>query len=750
MKTFSDFKIPCYFHEGVSAAQTPEGKGIQLILKLADSDFSRFNVIELLTSGLIEFHNLRGNETEVSPARWDLISKEAGIVSGYKSWTDRLHKLMKRKEKELNFTDNPAGKVKLEQYLNDIDILLSVVKRLRDFLKQFKQKDTWQNFSEHTVSISQKLLKDLGARKTVEGAILGLKRLVTINGNDSVTLRRFKGFVNEKMNSSLLPSAKFAAGNVGIFSGASSAGIRFKHVFFPGMLSGQYPRKFPGNPLMNDDERAVFNTYIDWGTKNKLPITAELEKGESHLFSILARSAGDSMVFTYPRLSRESRQSNVISEYLLDIASILAGRQIFPDDIQHLPCFRHIAPSVYRMGQAIDAGGCVLADVPEYKLFNLLKSSAARSQDDFNDLISLTPCLEKTMERHWNLNGSSGFTGNDGLMSNGALLSKLGVHLDKVFEVASPSLFEEYYSCPRRFFLKRIMGIVPEEAPEDIREISPKHRGIIYHEIYRRFLQELKKENKLPIADGELDEYKERIKSIARNEFHEFEEASLCGDESSWFEKKVEIFRGMDDFVINESGYSVFEPRLFEFAFGRDKKAVRLNLGSNVEQQYAGRIDRVDFDSTGRKCCVIDYKTGKPNKYKDNSFAGGKQLQLPLYLNSIDQLVTELDDIRDSSAQYYFATTKGGFKKICFNGENFLDRKDDLIRLIQGVLTGTRMGIFIPTPEDIKPNNAGVLDGVNCSYCDFRQVCPVDLAAIYERKRPDAAIEAFLEMKEIQ
>ena len=75
--------------EGVPEVD-PAARGLSLMLDLVGADLDRARVMEFLTSARIRWASVLGPEAEVSPARWDRLSAQAGIVNGLEAWRKRL------------------------------------------------------------------------------------------------------------------------------------------------------------------------------------------------------------------------------------------------------------------------------------------------------------------------------------------------------------------------------------------------------------------------------------------------------------------------------------------------------------------------------------------------------------------------------------------------------------------------------------------------------------------------------------
>ena len=130
------------------------------------------------------------------------------------------------------------------------------------------------------------------------------------------------------------------------------------------------------------------------------------------------------------------------------------------------------------------------------------------------------------------------------------------------------------------------------------------------------------------------------------------------------------------------------------------------------EQSPSGKADRVDVAEDGT-IHVVDYKTGRPDDYQQLSERspdlGGTKLQLPVY----GQAARAREGRPDApvTADYWFATTKGGFARIGYQvTPEVLERVGVTLTTI---VDGIDQGVF-----PAYPRASSTLPWVDCAYCD--------------------------------
>ncbi|MDQ4046563.1 MAG: PD-(D/E)XK nuclease family protein, partial [Actinomycetota bacterium] len=123
---------------------------------------------------------------------------------------------------------------------------------------------------------------------------------------------------------------------------------------------------------------------------------------------------------------------------------------------------------------------------------------------------------------------------------------------------------------------------------------------------------------------------------------------------------------------------------------------VELTLDDGTVIRFRGKVDRIDRHADGA-VRVIDYKTGKADKYKllkSHPTGEGTRYQLPVYGLFAKTLA---DPSSTVAAEYWFISKAGDFAKI---GYPVTDEVMDQLRVDAGlIISALRNGIFPPRPE---------------------------------------------------
>jgi ATP-dependent helicase/nuclease subunit B len=179
-----------------------------------------------------------------------------------------------------------------------------------------------------------------------------------------------------------------------------------------------------------------------------------------------------------------------------------------------------------------------------------------------------------------------------------------------------------------------------------------------------------------------------------------------------------------------------FHPVAFELPFGMGDREqglvychpepIPLELPEGETITLKGRIDRLE-ESAGpaRALRVLDYKTGRPIREKDELRAG-TALQRAIYLIAAAAITgIELDQLAASESGYVYVLN--GNRRLIRGGPDFLARARSAVGAI---VDGIRRGIFSPLPA--------ALENRFClKYCDYRDLCGPLRSALTDRLADD-------------
>ncbi len=274
----------------------------------------------------------------------------------------------------------------------------------------------------------------------------------------------------------------------------------------------------------------------------------------------------------------------------------------------------------------------------------------------------------------------------------------------------SPSGLETLGKCPLHWFYKYGLGLQPPQDPEFDPEawLDPMQRGSLLHEVFETFVTRyLDKQASIVGAAAAADLTAITESVIARwRDLEPPPSESVFAAEVSEVQAAARAFLQMEREALqrgNESRWTAIE-----YGFGESSPAAyRLADGRSIALR--GRADRIDTFADGT-LCIVDYKTGKPAKYrpdpKQGAFNGGRLLQPALYAAAVGTAMERTV----ARFEYRFPTERGGNAIVPYQGDALGDARVVISALIDHVSGGR----FLPTT-----------DADDCKYCDHAPICRV-------------------------
>jgi len=264
------------------------------------------------------------------------------------------------------------------------------------------------------------------------------------------------------------------------------------------------------------------------------------------------------------------------------------------------------------------------------------------------------------------------------------------------------------------------------EEPEERDMMDAAARGTLIHEILHRFFREQQQRGRPLVNEPWTTDDTAHLMKIADEALSAAEERGLTG---------------LSIYSVHEARTIKADLRRFveeDTLFRQRTGAVPALLETHIPEteiagvSLKGVVDRVDVTPDGRQAWVIDYKSGSAENYKeikaDNPLAGGKKLQLPVYMGAAP-------DAMDVHALYWFITKRGGFEVVPY--EPGPEQRDAFPRTIEAILAGIKAGSF-PAVSGEDDEFYGKFK--NCRYCDYDRICSrrrdLELAA----KEADGAV----------
>jgi len=280
----------------------------------------------------------------------------------------------------------------------------------------------------------------------------------------------------------------------------------------------------------------------------------------------------------------------------------------------------------------------------------------------------------------------------------------------------SPSRLEALGACPRRYFIRYVLGVRavrdPEWDPE--RWLDALDRGTLLHAVYERTLDGARRDG----IDPDDDAFEGLALRLLREEIERTLLRRPAPNDAVRAAGTAELEADVRAFVDMIRRTRPDWDRL-ELDFGSGTREVSVPLPGG-EIRLAGRVDRIDRTPDGG-VRIVDYKTGSPGRYRaSRPFEGGRRLQHILYSLAVERLLGKTVE----AMEYHFPTVRGQNERVVYRREAIADGP----AVVEMLLEIAAAGHFLPTD-----------DAADCGYCDYQAICRARTDAWGKTTCPDVA-----------
>ncbi len=315
---------------------------------------------------------------------------------------------------------------------------------------------------------------------------------------------------------------------------------------------------------------------------------------------------------------------------------------------------------------------------PSSMLFEIYQKEKGEkvSIDDFNEEIGKQhPYFESGLSRQSEM-GRSYLNGNDIVEIPQEQDEYASCQLSRAL---SPSSTENYFACPKQFYLSNILNIDQIDEDDVFNQIPANEFGTLFHSCMEDF-------NHNP--------------SMTLEEFKENAMAKI----NAFFHKRIPVHdKGIgkikDEFMeVTSSGYEM------------DKKAGRKPVDSeykfkevefeNTGLKFNGKVDLVEDNGDGT-FTIVDYKTGRNIKHQSNDIYSCLQAVIYAYLYEKEKNCSVTNN------EYRYPRQESTVE--CIYNDAV---KENLEGLMDQIVDNLKAGEFIPDP-----------DKDNCKYCKYSFIC---------------------------
>ncbi|HXH82862.1 MAG TPA: PD-(D/E)XK nuclease family protein, partial [Candidatus Tectomicrobia bacterium] len=728
-EVFREAGIPTYLHDGSLLSRHPLGRRILLLLHLArDGEFSRRHVTEFLTETRIS-GGVRQRFPGFRPSEWEAYSREAGVVAGIDQWRERLARLAAEKREK-------ANDERFEWLRPHAERVEEFARFIEDFHAAIERRHAQGAWDEHLAWLREITTAYADGVSPIVEALGDLAALAAVRPVVSFDefCRAAEDDLGSRDASRVLgePVREFGKHGVAVVDHTALRHLRFRAVCLLGVAERAWPPPVRPDPLLLEHERANLNT----AGAGHLPLRTEPDD-ETITFWLALQSARERLTVSYARADASGSGRHVPSYFFRAIADAVRGHTLDLESLETSGLVTRI--NAGRLACASPAEALTLTEYDR----SLVRAFAERGEAGAVGAIAASwPSFPRAVAARASRWGRA-LSPFDGLITGEESLRALAAHPLGADRPVSPTRLETYAECPYRYFMRYVLHVEPLAEPESLDRMDNLERGSLIHAVLERFLRTLGRDD--PPSFTRREVHIALLREALDTECAALEARGVTGRALLWQLDRTQIFEDLERWYDREClDQDGLKPGALEASFGiagppadgvsRDDPLVVDVDGRTL--RFQGRIDRLDWDDARTRFRVIDYKTGKRKAVK--GYEGGEKLQLPVYLLAAADMLGLPPEA--GRAEYFFATSGGGFRREPFDGRTLADTRGDFDAVLSTIARGVDGGFFAPNPGK---------NGDNCRWCDYKDVCDVRIARIAERKQEDGRGAAFRAMKEI-
>ncbi len=276
----------------------------------------------------------------------------------------------------------------------------------------------------------------------------------------------------------------------------------------------------------------------------------------------------------------------------------------------------------------------------------------------------------------------------------------------------SPTSFEDYLSCPMKFYYKKTLGLEEKVSLDENPDASAV--GTVVHEALCRY-------------------YRDKSLDIGEVLYEVLKDKNIVSDQGTAKIKFWGIKRMLEEFVLwdNEKNKDI---RIVSL----EEKISRKFELDGVAVPFHGKIDRVE--EIGQEIFICDYKTKEKQDLFNSKNYKFDELSVPDFANiSDEEYKTEFPKLLETcgcyqvliymkmwaedgnkkiqgiNGKYYLLRTKEEKEKVVFTGEKKVIYWDKFQEIFQSVMRDILFNpLFIALPSE-----------KSCKYCPFKNLCGV-------------------------
>lgn len=580
-------------------------------------------------------------------------------------------------------------------------------------------------------------------RRALVAAVKSIDVTAPLAGDVDTRLVAFLGEVVRALDVEVSIGRTAERGGLRVFEATDVRGLRFRAVFIAGLVEGGFPLRASRDWIYPHEERERLKRDYDLTLEDISPATLLKEE---HYFYQSACRATEKLFLSRPLLLDDGTET-VGSYYINELS-----RAIRPFKLESEPVRRDFDGDEIFKASTLSELTVSLVRQDERHLHRAGREGVqpAALINELNARLMSEGYLPTSTTRRVAIERErcgSTFGEYDGVITTPELISLLQQRLGSTC-VHSASGLSTYGNCGYRFFANRVLRFEPRgEAALDLQAIDA---GKLLHDVLRRFFERHRGE---VLTEYDRDSLRAELRDVAEQVFKEHERAVPPLNPDIW-KIDCEIRKIILDQVllyelsVQSQTKADVRSHYFELAFGMTPRAgadpqsktdhLELSRSSDEVIRIQGQIDRVD-QATDGTVIAYDYKLSLGAGAED--MKAGRSLQLPIYLEALEQLLLPGQAI--AGGGYYILKAKPGRRNSGIYRKDFGEYLG--LHAKNSILTD---GDWNQVRAEVKKRIWEFFDGMNagdfrvnpsegwktCKFCDYSAVCRYDRYRIDGKK----------------
>jgi ATP-dependent helicase/nuclease subunit B len=633
-----------------------------------------------------------------APWKWESLLVESAVIGGSDRWTRRLNGLaaeyeLKIRELTSEQPDSPRL-VRLERERQNLLHLRGFALPLIEAMSAWPKQATWGDWLQRLEAFVPLVLR---RPEFVLRVLADLRPMAAVG---PVMLPEVRDVLADRLAELEVEPPAQRYGRVFVCSPGQVRGRAFRIGFVPGLAERLFPQKLREDPLLLDDLRREIGA--------ELTLQEDRAEHERLLLRLAVGMATERLYVSFPRIETAEARARVPSFYALEVMRAITGR--IPDHQQlELEASEEANaslawPAPARPEDAIDDFEHDLS------VLRLLMRSEEDVRGHAHYMLRLSDCVRRSASERW-ARARPRWSEYDGLVrvtdaTRPFLQSqRLGTRPYSV------SALQNYAYCPYRFLLSALYRLEPLEEPEPLERMDPLTKGSLFHEVLAEFFRALQQQ-KMAVTTAPMDRVLEILDATLARVAANYAELLAPAVERVWQDEIANIRTDLHIWARDLAGSTVWEPWLFEFAFGlpdlpgRDPNSRREPVTIDGRFILRGAIDLIERKAGTKILRVTDHKTSKNRSERGSIIGRGQQLQPVIYSLAVEAAT----GCTVESARFSYCTTAGGFTE---HTVPINERSRDMgIEALEIIDRAVELGMLPPAPAERA-----------CTFCDFLPVC---------------------------